>query len=59
MSHPATPNAELIEYIDAWIEENAWRLDDRLIDFALDVRLMAAGTSIAEAPQPVSTMAGV
>ena len=59
MSHPAQLNADLIEYIDSWIDENAWRLDDRIIDFALDVRLMAAGTSVPETPQPVATMAGV
>lgn len=59
MSHLTRPNAELIEYVDAWIEENAWRLDDRLIDFALDVRLMAAGTPVLDTPQPVATMAGV
>ncbi|MCP3976656.1 MAG: hypothetical protein GY720_19390 [bacterium] len=58
MSDHATPNAELIAYIDEWIDANAWRLDERIIDFALDVRLMAAGTS-ADAAESVATMAGV
>ncbi len=61
MSQPATPNTELVEYIDEWIDENAWRLDERIIDFALDVRFMASGKSSApvETPEPVTTMAGV
>jgi hypothetical protein len=47
---------ELTRYIDEWLDENAWRLDARLLDFVLDVRLMAAGAVPAaadEAREPV------
>ena len=37
-------DTELTRYIDEWLDENAWRLDGRLLDFVLDVRLMAAGS---------------
>ena len=30
----------IIEYVDQWLTENGWRLDSRIHDFALDVRLM-------------------
>ena len=47
---------ELTRYIDEWLDENAWRLDARLLDFVLDVRLMAAEAVPAaadEAREPV------
>ncbi len=62
MNDAATMNAELIHYIDTWLEENAWRLDERTVDFALDVRLMATGVSydpIPEASEWVASLAGV
>ena len=31
---------QIIEYIDQWLTENGWRLESRIHDFALDVRLM-------------------
>lgn len=42
-------DTELTRYIDEWLDENAWRLDGRLLDFVLDVRLMAAGSVPAAA----------
>jgi hypothetical protein len=33
---------DLITYIDSWLDDHAWHLDSRTIDFALDVRLMAS-----------------
>ena len=62
MSEQATLNAELIDYIDSWLDENAWRLDQRTLDFALDVRNMATGMTyepIPDAPEWVASMAGV
>lgn len=29
---------DIINHIDGWLDEHAWRLDDPQIDFALDVR---------------------
>jgi hypothetical protein len=61
MNDAATMNAELIEYIDAWLDDNSWRLDERTLDFALDVRLMAGGLSfepVPDAPEWVASMAG-
>ena len=60
MSDAATVNAELIEYIDTWLDENAWHLDQRTVDFALDIRNMAAGMSyepIPDAEEWVASMA--
>lgn len=62
MSDPATVNAEMIEYIDSWLEENAWRLDQRTLNFALDIRLMATGMSyepVPDTPEWVASLAGV
>jgi hypothetical protein len=62
MNDAATTNAELIEYIDAWLDDNSWRLDRRTLDFALDVRLMAGGITfepIPDAPEWVASMADV
>jgi hypothetical protein len=46
---------DIIDHIDGWLSEHAWRLDEQEIDFALDVRrlveqleseeLVPAGTS--------------
>ena len=34
---------DLTRYIDDWLDDNAWRVDARVIDFVLDVRLALAG----------------
>ena len=60
MTDTATMNAELIEYIDTWLDDNAWRLDQRTLDFALDVRNIASGVSyepIPDADEWVASMA--
>ena len=44
-------NTDLTSYIDAWLDEHAWHLDQRVLDFALDVRLIAAGETLVEAPE--------
>ena len=62
MSDATTVNAEMIEYIDSWLDENGWRLDQRALDFALDVRLIASGISyqpVPDTPDWVASMAGV
>ena len=41
-----------VDFIDAWLTENAWTIDSRVIDFALDVRNMLAEVE-APAPEPV------
>ncbi len=30
----------IIQFIDNWLDENGWKADSRVADFALDVRLM-------------------
>jgi hypothetical protein len=42
MSDTETATTDLIQFVDRWLEENDWRLDQHTIDFALDVRLLAA-----------------
>ena len=42
MTDTKTPHSELIRFIDYWLAENEWRLDQATLDFALDVRLLAA-----------------
>jgi hypothetical protein len=62
MSDARTPNTKLIEFIDGWLDENGWRLDERTADFALDVRLIASGTvldPVPDAPDWVAELAGV
>jgi hypothetical protein len=47
---------DLTSYIDDWLDENAWRLDARVLDFVLDVRLLAQGEDDregSEARRPV------
>lgn len=46
----------VVDFIDAWLSENAWTIDSRVIDFALDVRNMLAEI---EAPVPEPVGAGV
>ena len=49
-----TEREELIRFIDGWLEENQWRLDQHTMDFALDVRLLAAGIGAAKDLQPAA-----
>lgn len=42
----------VVDFIDAWLTENAWTIDSRVVDFALDVRNMLAEVE-ASAPEPV------
>ena len=36
-------NQQIINLIDEWLEQNHWRLEQHTLDFALDVRNLAAG----------------
>jgi hypothetical protein len=62
MTDSANTSAELIEFIDAWLEDNGWHVDQRTLDFALDVRLLATGVTfeqVPDTPESVTAMAGV
>ena len=48
MTQTETQRNELIRFIDGWLEENQWRLDQQTLDFALDVRLLAAARPAAK-----------
>lgn len=37
---PENESDTVVEFIDEWLAEHGWRLDDRVLDFALDVRTM-------------------
>lgn len=52
-------NAALIEFIDTWLDEHAWRLDERTLDFVLDARLLAAGEHYEEAPAATEWVASL
>lgn len=43
----------VVGFIDEWLAEHGWRLDDRVLDFALDVRAMLDEAPVEER-QPVS-----
>lgn len=43
----------VVGFIDEWLAEHGWRVEDRVIDFALDVRKML-DEETAEERQPVS-----
>ena len=42
-----TPD-DIITHIDDWLAEHAWSLDDKPIDFALDVRRLIADLELAQ-----------
>jgi hypothetical protein len=46
MTDTSLTNRELVEFIDEWLVVNEWRLDQTTLDFALDVRLLATGSSL-------------
>ncbi len=47
-----TNEQQILDFIDAWLADNAWTADSRVIDFALDIRNMLA--EIEESlPEPV------
>jgi hypothetical protein len=54
MTHTENQRNELIRFIDGWLEENEWRLDQQTLDFALDVRLLAAAKPAANDLQPAA-----
>jgi len=37
-----TTAEDITRFIDAWLDENSWRIDSGVIDFALDVRRLLA-----------------
>lgn len=46
---------QIIEHIDEWLNEQAWRLAESEIDFALDIRHLIA--ALAPVDEPVLTNA--
>jgi hypothetical protein len=38
----------VVGFIDEWLAEHGWRLDDRVLDFALDVRAMLDEAPVEE-----------
>lgn len=54
MTDTNTTHTELIRFIDYWLAENEWRLDQTTLDFALDVRLLAAADRAASDLQPAA-----
>ena len=47
---------EVVDFIDEWLAGNAWTIDTRVIDFALDVRNMLSENA-APLPEPVGASA--
>ena len=45
----------IIDFIDHWLDENGWRTDSRVADFALDVRLMLEALETEEQDRLVGT----
>ncbi len=33
---------DLLRFVDQWLDDNSWKLDAAVIDFALDIRQMVA-----------------
>lgn len=54
MTQTETQHSELVRFIDGWLEENEWRLDQQTLDFALDVRLLAAARPVENDLQPAA-----
>ena len=54
MTDTKTTHSRLILFIDYWLAENEWRLDQTTLDFALDVRLLAAEDREAGDLQPAA-----
>ena len=48
MNNAEKRHNELIRFIDGWLENNEWRLDQHTLDFALDMRLLAAGDAASD-----------
>ena len=49
-----TTHSKLILFIDYWLADNEWRLDQATLDFALDVRLLAAAEQAESGLQPAA-----
>jgi len=43
-----TPTLQTVEFIDAWLDQNAMWVDARVMDFALDVRTLLSSDSLSE-----------
>ena len=43
-----TPTLQTVEFIDAWLDQNAMWVDARVMDFALDVRTLLSPDSLSE-----------
>jgi hypothetical protein len=40
-----TTTEEVLRFIDAWLDDNGWKIDGVAMDFALDVRRLVADTA--------------
>jgi hypothetical protein len=47
-TNTAAPTIETVEFIDAWLGENAMWVDSRVMDFALDVRTLLSSSTPSE-----------
>ena len=43
-----TPTLQTVEFIDAWLDQNAMWVDARVMDFALDVRTLLSSDPLSE-----------
>lgn len=37
-----TTTEDILRFIDGWLDDNAWKIEGTMIDFALDVRRLVA-----------------
>lgn len=44
----AQPKLQTVEFIDAWLDQNALWVDSRVMDFALDVRTLLSSDNPSE-----------
>ena len=47
----STPRLQTVEFIDAWLDENAMWVDARVMDFALDVRTLLSSEPLAKSDE--------
>jgi hypothetical protein len=47
-TNESTPTLQTVEFIDAWLDQNAMWVDARVMDFALDVRTLLSSDPLSE-----------
>ncbi len=50
-TNETTNTLRTVEFIDAWLNENAMWIDSRVVDFALDVRTLLVTEPAAPEPE--------